>query len=77
MKKIFLVLLMGLVISPTYSQEFIGKNKKKKKHNVEVVSEIQPIKRVRWIEREGQYYVIVSRTTISREDYLRIKNTNR
>jgi len=41
------------------------------------VLEVQPIHRERWVERDGEHYVIVSRTTITAEDYRRIKNSNR
>jgi hypothetical protein len=41
------------------------------------VSGVRPIRRERWIERDGDHYVIVSRTTITKEDYLRIRNVSR
>ncbi len=43
----------------------------------EVVSEVRPIQRERWVEKDGEYYVIVSRTTISAYDYKRIRNANK
>jgi hypothetical protein len=78
MKRIFLVVMM-LMIIPSFAQ--IGKGKKKKeKQNTECVAEtgpVKPLKRERWIERDGQDYVIVTRTTISSNDYQRIKNINK
>ena len=55
MKRIFLVVMM-LMIIPSFAQ--IGKGKKKKeKQNTECVAEtgpVKPLKRERWIERDGQ-----------------------
>jgi len=75
MKKLFLVLMMGLIMSPSFAQGGKGKKKHKRHNQTEVVSEVRPIRRERWVERDGDNYVIVSRTTITKDDYLRIKNT--
>ncbi len=75
MKKIFLVMMMGLMVLPSFAQSGKGKKKHKRHNQTEVVSEVRPIRRERWIERDGDNYVIVSRTTITKDDYLRIKNT--
>jgi hypothetical protein len=77
MKKIMLVLMMGLMIVPSFAQEGKGKKKRRRHQQTEVVSEVRPIQRERWVERDGEYYVIVSRTTISADDYRRIRNTNK
>jgi hypothetical protein len=74
MKKIFLVIMMGLMILPSFAQGGKGKKKHKRQHNTEVVSPVRPIHRERWVERNGDFYVIVSRTTITEEDYRRIQN---
>jgi hypothetical protein len=74
MKKIFLVMMMGLMVLPSFAQGGKGKKKHKRQHNTEVVSPVRPIHRERWIERDGDFYVIVSRTTITEEDYKRIRN---
>jgi len=74
MKKIFLVMMMGLMILPSFAQGGKGKKKHKRQHNTEVVSPVRPIHRERWVERNGDFYVIVSRTTITEEDYRRIRN---
>lgn len=76
MKKFLLVLMMGLMVVPLFAHG--GKKKKKHKEpQTEVSSVVQPIRRERWVELENGYYVIVSRTTITKEDYLKIKNSNR
>ena len=75
MKKIFLVMMMGLMVLPSFAQGGKGKKKHKRQHNTEVVSPVRPIHRERWIERDGDFYVIVSRTTITEEDYKRIRNS--
>ncbi len=75
MKKIFLVMMMGLMVLPSFAQSGKGKKKHKRHNQTEVVSEVRPIRRERWVERDGDNYVIVSRTTITKDDYLRIKNT--
>jgi len=75
MKKLFLVLMMGLIVLPSFAQGGKGKKKHKRHNQTEVVSEVRPIRRERWVERDGDNYVIVSRTTITKDDYLRIKNT--
>ena len=76
MKKIILVLLMGLMILPSFAHG--GRKKKHKRHhNTEVVSPVRPIHRERWVERDGEHYVIVSRTTLTAEDYRRIRNSNK
>jgi hypothetical protein len=77
MKKLFLVLMMGLIISPSFAQDVKGKKKHRRNNNTEVVSEVQPIHRERWVEKDGDNYVIVSRTTITKSDYLRIRNVPR
>jgi hypothetical protein len=73
MKKIFLVMMMGLMILPSFAQGGKGKKKHKRQHNTEVMSPVRPIHRERWVERNGDFYVIVSRTTITEEDYRRIQ----
>ena len=77
MKKIMLVLMMGLIISPSFAKGGKGKKKHRRHQQIEVVSEVRPIQRERWVEKDGEYYVIVSRTTISSDDYKRIKNANK
>ncbi len=76
MKKFLLVLVMGLIVLPSFAQGGKGKKKHKEQQQTEVVSEVRPIRRVRWVERDGDNYVIVSRTTITPEDYKRIKKSN-
>jgi len=73
MKKIFLVMMMGLMVLPSFAQGGKGKKKHKRQHNTEVVSPVRPIHRERWVERSGDFYVIVSRTTITEEDYRKIQ----
>jgi hypothetical protein len=68
---------MGLIISPSFAKGGRGKKKHRRHQQIEVVSEVRPIQRERWVERDGEYYVIVSRTTISADDYRRIRNTNK
>ena len=75
MKKFLLVLMMGFIFLPSFAQGGKGK-KKHKEQQSEVVSEVRPIRRVRWVERDGDNYVIVSRTTITPEDYRKIKKNN-
>jgi len=77
MKKFLLVLMMGLLLTSSFAQGGKGKKKHKTQQNTEVVSEVRPIHRERWVERDGDNYVIVSRTTITKSDYLRIKNAPR
>jgi hypothetical protein len=77
MKKLFLVLMMGLIMSPSFAQDVKGKKKHRRNNNTEVVSEVRPIHRERWVEKDGDNYVIVSRTTITKSDYLRIRNVPR
>ena len=77
MKKILLVLMMGLVITPSFAESGKEKKKHKKQPKVEQVSEVKPVNRERWVEKSGNYYVIVSRTTITADDYNRIKNSNK
>jgi hypothetical protein len=77
MKKLFLVLMMGLMVLPSFAQGGKGKKKHRRHQQTEVVSEVRPIHRERWVERDGEHYVIVSRTTISAEDYRRIRNSNK
>ena len=77
MKKLFLVLMMGLIVSPLFAHGGKGKKKHKRCENTEVTSPVRPIHRERWVERSGDNYVIVSRTTITAEDYQRIRNGGR
>jgi hypothetical protein len=77
MKKILLVLMMGLIVLPSFAQSGKGKKKHKRHQNTEVVSEVNPIHRERWVERDGEHYVIVSRTTITAEDYHKIRNSKK
>lgn len=77
MKKIILVMMMGLMVLPSFAQSVKGKKKNRGQQQTEVVSEVRPIHRERWVERNGKYYVIVSRTTITAEDYRRIRDANR
>jgi hypothetical protein len=79
MKRLFFLLLMVITLSPSFADG--GKKKKKEeKQNVEQLSEtrpVEPLNRERWIERDGRNYVIVTRTTISHDDYQRLKNINK
>jgi hypothetical protein len=77
MKKFLLVLMMGLLLTSSFAQGGKGNKKHKTQQNTEVVSEVRPIHRQRWVERDGEYYVIFSRTTISKEDYLRLRELQR
>jgi hypothetical protein len=77
MKKIILVMLMGLMVLPSFAHSLKGKTKHRRKQQTEVVSEVRPIHRERWVERNGKYYVIVSRTTITADDYRKILDSNR
>lgn len=77
MKKIILVMMMGLMVLPSFAQSVKGKKKHRGLQQTEVVSEVRPIHRERWVERNGKYYVIVSRTTITAEDYRRIRDAKR
>lgn len=69
--------MMGLMVLPSFAQSVKGKKKHRGQQQTEVVSEVRPIHRERWVERNGKYYVIVSRTTITAEDYRRIRDANR
>ncbi len=69
--------MMGLIVLPSFAQSGKGKKKHKRHQNTEVVSEVRPIHRERWVERHGEHYVIVSRTTITADDYRRIRNSNK
>ncbi len=77
MKKIILVMMMGLMVLPSFAQSVKGKKKHRGQQQTEVVSEVRPIHRERWVERNGKYYVIVSRTTITAEDYRKIRDSTR
>lgn len=69
-------MMMGLMVLPSFAQSGKGKKKHKRQHSTEVVSPVRPIHRERWVERSGDFYVIVSRTTITEEDYRKIRNNN-
>ena len=77
MKKIILVMMMGLMVLPSFAQSVKGKKKHRGQQQTEVMSEVRPIHRERWVEKNGKYYVIVSRTTITAEDYRKIRDSNR
>jgi uncharacterized membrane protein len=77
MKKILLVLMMVTMVIPSFAGGGKGKKKHKQQNTTEVTTPVRPVHRERWIEKQGDYYVIVSRTTITEEDYRRIRNTNR
>ena len=77
MKKIILVMLMGLMVLPSFAHSLKGKKKHRRQQQTEVMSEVRPIHRERWVEKNGKYYVIVSRTTITAEDYRKIRDSNR
>ena len=77
MKKTLLVLMMGLMVLPSFAHGGKGKKKHRRHQQTEVVSEVRPIHRERWVEKDGEYYVIVSRTTITADDYRRIRNVNK
>lgn len=70
-------MMMGLMVLPSFAQSVKGKKKHRGQQQTEVVSEVRPIHRERWVERNGKYYVIVSRTTITAEDYRRIRDAKR
>ena len=70
-------MMMGLTVLPSFAQSVKGKKKHRGQQQTEVVSEVRPIHRERWVERSGKYYVIVSRTTITAEDYRRIRDAKR
>lgn len=77
MKKIFLIIILAMMVLPSFAQDGKDKKKHKKIHNTETSLPIKPLHRERWIEKSGDLYVIVSRTTITEEDYRRIKNNNK
>ena len=68
---------MGLMVLPSFAYGGKGKKKHRRHQQTEVVLEVQPIHRERWVEKDGDNYVIVSRTTITKSDYLRIRNVPR
>ena len=70
-------MLMGLMVLQSFAHSLKGKKKHRRKQQTEVVSEVRPIHRERWVERNGKYYVIVSRTTITADDYRKILDSNR
>ena len=70
-------MLMGVMVLPLFAQSLKEKKKNRRHQQTEVVSEVIPIHRERWVERNGKYYVIVSRTTITADDYRRILDLNR
>ena len=70
--------MMGLIFSPSFAGGGKGKKKIKNQTQVEIQSTpVVPVNRERWIEREGNHYVIVTRTTITAEDYRRIRDVNK
>ena len=78
MRKFLFLMIMGVLLTPSFADG--GKRKKKQKS--ETVVEMQttpviPVNRERWIEREGQHYVIVTRTTSTSEDFHRIRRVNK
>ena len=77
MKKIMLILMMGLMVLPSFANGGKGKKKHKRCETTEVTSPVRPIHRERWVEKNGDLYVIVSRTTITAEDYNRIRNNGK
>lgn len=84
MKRILMVLMMMSMVIPSFGHGPKGKKRLKRKHRTEVSHQthdmsapIRPIHRERWVERSGDVYVIVSRTTVTEEDYLKIRNSNR
>lgn len=77
MKKLFLIILMSLIVLPLSAQDGKRKKKTKKVQNTEVITEFTPLSRERWIERNGDLYVIVTRTTISKEHYTKIKSVQK
>jgi hypothetical protein len=77
MKKLFLVLMMLVSMLPSFAHGGKGKKKHKRHTQTEVVSPVRPIHRERWVEKEGDLYVIVSRTTITPEDYEKIRRSQR
>jgi hypothetical protein len=74
MKKIFFLILMAFILLPSSAQDGKRKKRPKKNQNIEVITEFTPVSRERWIERNGDLYVIVTRTTISKEHYKKIKS---
>lgn len=78
MKKVLLILMLGLIFTPSFAGGGKGKKKQKDQPTVEIQSTpVVPVNRERWIEREGNHYVIVTRTTITAEDYRRIRDVNK
>jgi hypothetical protein len=73
MKKIFFLILMAFILLPSSAQDGRRKKKPKQEPTTEASTPIRPIHRERWIEKSGDLYVIVSRTTITEEDYRKIK----
>lgn len=68
---------MVFILLPTSAQDGRRKKKSKQEPTTEVSTPIRPIHRERWIEKSGDLYVIVSRTTITKEDYIRIKKNQK
>jgi hypothetical protein len=77
MKKIFFLILMAFILLPSSAQDGRRKKKPKQEHTTEIVTPIRPIHRERWIEKSGDLYVIVSRTTITEEDFRKLKKTQK
>lgn len=68
---------MAFILLPSSAQDGRRKKKSKRDQNTEVITEFIPISRERWIERNGDLYVIVTRTTISKEHYTKIKSAQK
>ncbi len=69
--------MMGLMVTPSFAQSWKGKKKHKRQNKTEVTSEVLQIHRELCVEKDGEHYVIVSRTTITAEDYRKIRNVNK
>lgn len=78
MKKFLFLVLMTTLLIPSFAGGGKGKKKSKTENSIEIQSTpVIPVNRERWIEKDGNYYVIVTRTTITSEDYRRIRNVNK
>lgn len=78
MKKYLFLIIMCVLLIPSFADGGKGKKKQKKETTIEIqATPVIPVNRERWIERNGQNYVIVTRTTITSEDFQRIRNLNK
>jgi len=77
MKKLILLMVCVFFTHTIFGQSRNEEHGKRYQEEIKIDGPIKPISRERHIEKRGDYYVIITYTTITEEDYRKLRAITR